>query len=68
MENTDLIKQVKILRVHTGMDGRGTLAKIAKAIGAHKNAMSMAITGYRQTPGARELLLKAKEYLESEAS
>ena len=66
MENNDLRTEVKLLRVHRGLEGRGSLQIIANAISVHKNSLSMALSGYRNGPGQIQILDKAKEYLEAQ--
>jgi len=68
MENTNLIKQVKLLQVHRGLDGRGGIKAIAEAISVNRNSLSMALSGYRNGPGTVEMLEKARAYLETEVA
>lgn len=63
MKNKNLRMSVKMLRVQKGLDYRGSLGIIAKAISVHRSSLSMALTGFRNGPGTRAILEKAKEYL-----
>jgi hypothetical protein len=65
MESNDLKTEVKILQVHCGLDGRGALKTIAKAISVNRNSLSMALSGFRNGPGSIQILEQAKSYLES---
>lgn len=65
MKNNNLKKEVELLRVHKNMNRRGSLKIIAEAISVNHNSLCMAITGYRDGPGAIQMLEQTKEYLES---
>jgi len=65
MEITDLKTEVKMLQVHCGLDSRGSLITIAKAISANRNSLSMALSGFRNGPGSIQILEQAREYLEA---
>lgn len=61
-------RRIKILMIDLGIDKRGGITRLAKALKTNRNALSMYLSGYREGRAAEETLQKAVEYLEAEKS
>ena len=56
MKTKTLRKNCKKLLIDKGLDQPGRLSVLAEAIGANKNSISMALSGFRDGPVSIELL------------
>lgn len=61
----ELRKAVKYKLIDRGMDGIGNQKKIAKQISTHPSALSMALTGFRNTTASYNILHKIETYLDT---
>ena len=59
--NERLRKQVKKLLIDNDLEWSGSY--IAKEIGANRNSMAMALSGYRTGPGSVNILKRLENYL-----
>lgn len=56
MHNNDLAITVKKTMVDLGLDKRGAKKTLAAEMGISQSSLSMALSGYRQGPGATRIL------------
>ncbi len=63
---TDLRKTVKKLLVDLSLDYKGSLLELAKKLEVNYNALSMALTGYRKTPGSEKILKNLFDFLKNQ--
>lgn len=72
MTSTDrlfyLRRHCKQLLLDTNLDTRGSLKRLAQELGVNYNSLSMALTGYRVSPGAEKMLKQLIENLITQLS
>lgn len=54
--NTELRKNIKKLIIKLGLDNPGYNQRLAKKLEISPSLLSMALTGYRKTPGSEKIL------------
>jgi hypothetical protein len=62
----ELIKQVQKLRIDKDLAYKGSQIVLAEKIGVNNKLLSMALTGYRQTPGSEKILRKLFDFLKNQ--
>jgi hypothetical protein len=67
-EISALRKQCKHLMVEQGLDLRGGQTALARKLGIHRNALTMALSGYRESESAKRHLEALLQSLSRTAS
>lgn len=59
----DLRKTVKKLLIDKGLDYKGFQIELSNRLSINRRSLSMALTGYRKTPGSVKILNDLKSFL-----
>jgi len=63
MSIDDLRIECEILRAQLSLNKKGSCRDLALAIGVNANALNMALSGYRNNPKSKEMLVVLRSHL-----
>ena len=63
MSIADVRLDCEILRAQLSLNKKGSCRDLARALGVNANSLNMALSGYRENPNSKEMLVTLRSHL-----